>query len=435
MRFQEHIAKNFSLLNRKKLLIAVSGGVDSTVLTHLLHQLKFNISLAHCNFNLRGAESDSDEKLVQELGLQLNIKTYTTSFNTETFAKENKLSTQIAARELRYEWFNNLVKENHLDYILTAHHADDNLETFLINLTRGSGLEGLMGIPSINKNIIRPLLVFSRDEIEQYAIQNSITWREDKSNASTKYIRNKIRHQVVPVLKEINPSLLDSFQKTSSHLQGSQQIVDDAVTEFKKKVVTKEKEVIKISITEFQKASHPKAYLFQILKEFGFSEWNDVFQLLSTQSGKFILSKTHRLLKDRNELLLTQISPNNTSDYFIHQSNTTISTPVQLIIDDVEKVTLSEKHIVLLDKEKLEFPLTIRKRKEGDIFYPSGMLGKKKISKFFKDEKFSLIDKENTWLLCSNNQIVWVIGKRADRRFLADNNTKKVLRISLNDKS
>jgi tRNA(Ile)-lysidine synthase len=435
VRFQKHIAKNFPLLNRKKILIAISGGLDSTVLTHLLHQLKFNISLAHCNFNLRGTESDSDEKFVQELGQQLNIKTFTTSFNTEAFAKENKLSTQIAARELRYEWFEKLVKENHLDYILTAHHADDNLETFLINLTRGTGLDGLTGIPLINKNIVRPLLAFSRNEIEQYAIQNSIAWREDKSNASTKYIRNKIRHQVVPILKEINPSLLDSFQKTSSHLQGSQQIIDDAITEFKKKAVTKEKEVIKISVTEFQKVSQPKAYLFEILKGFGFSEWNDVFQLLSAQSGKFILSKTHRLLKDRNELLLTQISPKNTSDYFIDQSNTTISTPVQLIIEDVETVALSEKHIIFIDKEKLEFPLTIRKQKEGDIFYPSGMLGKKKISKFFKDEKFSLIDKENTWLLCSNNQIVWVIGKRADRRFLANDSTNNILRVSLNDKS
>ena len=433
--FQEHIAKNFPFLNRKKLLIAVSGGVDSIVLTHLLHHLKCNLSLAHCNFNLRGTESDADEKFVQELGKQLNIKTFTTSFNTEGVAKENNLSTQVAARNLRYEWFEKLSKENHLDYILTAHHADDNLETFLINLTRGTGLDGLTGIPPINKNIVRPLLAFSRDEIEQYAIQNSISWKEDKSNASTKYIRNKIRHQVVPILKEINPSLLDSFQKTSSHLHGSQQIINDAIATFKKKVVTKEKEVIKINITEFQKVSHPKAYLFEILKEFGFSEWNDVFQLLSAQSGKFILSKTHRLLKDRDELLLTKIPSKNTSDFFIHQSNTTISKPVQLIIEDVEKATLSEKHSVFIDKEKVEFPLTIRKRKEGDFFYPIGMHGKKKVSKFFKDEKFSLVDKENTWLLCSNNQIVWVIGKRVDKRFVTDQNTKKILKISISYKS
>ena len=194
----KHIDEQFPFLKEKKLLVAISGGVDSVVLTHLLHQLHFNISLAHCNFNLRGTESDLDEVFVKELGESLNIQTFTTHFNTNKYAVKNKLSTQLAARELRYNWFNSLSQENIFDYILTAHHADDNLETFIINLSRGTGLEGLTGIPPINENIVRPLLVFPREEIVTFAKNNNIEWREDKSNAETKYLRNKIRHQPSP---------------------------------------------------------------------------------------------------------------------------------------------------------------------------------------------------------------------------------------------
>ena len=248
-KLQQHINYKFSFLKEKKLLIAISGGVDSVVLTHLFHQLNFDISLAHCNFNLRGIESDKDETFVENLGENLDVKTFTSSFETEKYAEENQLSTQVAARNLRYDWFEKLINLHLFDFVITAHHLDDNLETFFINLTRGTGLEGLTGIPEVNHNIVRPFLIFSREEIENYATEKKIQWREDKSNAASKYVRNKIRHEIVPILKEINSNLLVSFQKTSEYLKESQQIIDDSIADFKKKVVKKsDNGVVKINI-------------------------------------------------------------------------------------------------------------------------------------------------------------------------------------------
>jgi len=231
-KFDQHITMNFPFLKESKLLLAISGGLDSVVLMHLCNQLKLSVSLAHCNFKLRNEESDLDEEFVIKLSQILNNQIFTIHFDTENYAQEHKTSIQIAARNLRYQWFQELVSTHHFDYILTAHHADDNLETFLINLTRGSGLEGFTGIPEKNGNIIRPLLPFSRAEILEYAKENQLKWREDASNASTKYVRNKIRHQIVPILKEINPNLLDSFSKTLTHLQESQQMIEDTFEEF-----------------------------------------------------------------------------------------------------------------------------------------------------------------------------------------------------------
>jgi tRNA(Ile)-lysidine synthase len=431
-KFQKHITTNFPFLKDKKLLIAISGGVDSVVLTHLFVTLsEIEVSLAHCNFKLRGAASDQDEVFVKELGNELQIQTFTKSFNTKAYASEQKISTQIAARELRYKWFNKLTNQHGFDYIATAHHADDNLETFLINLTRGSGLEGFTGIPAVNKNVIRPILHFSREEIEDFAKDQRLKWREDESNASTKYVRNKIRHQVIPVLKEINPSLLDSFQKTTSNLQGSQHIIDQTIEDLKKKVVTIENGVVTIDLSEFHQLSNQKAYLFELLKDFGFTEWNDVSNLITAQSGKFVLSKTHRILKNRNTLVISKIEVDSNDEFYIHEYESLITKPIQLQLENLDKIIEIDKHTIILDKKKLTFPLTIRKRKDGDYFYPSGMRGKKKVSKYFKDEKFSLLDKENTWLLCSNQDIVWVIGHRQDNRFLPKNNANSLIKIQL----
>ena len=430
---QLHLDKNLPFLKGKKLLIAISGGVDSVVLTQLFHSLNYTISLAHCNFNLRDLESNKDEKFVKNLGKQLNRETFTTSFNTNKYASLNKTSTQIAARELRYNWFQKLAEENKFDYILTAHHVDDNLETFLINLSRGSGLEGFTGIPAINKNIIRPLLIFSREEIEKYASTHKIEWREDLSNASSKYIRNKIRHQIIPVLKELNPSLLDTFQKTTNNLKGSQQIINSAIEQVKEKILVSNNEILKFDISEIKKLPNTKAYLFEILKPYSFTEWNDIDHLLTAQSGKQVFSKTHRLLKDRDFLFLSEkTSIKTASEYFIEKNTTQITEPISLSFEIGEKSKLSKENSISIDLETITFPLTLRKWKHGDFFYPKGMTGKKKISKFFKDEKLSLLEKENSWLLCSRNQIVWVVGKRADHRFLGTKKTTNQLTIKLN---
>ena len=437
-KLSNHINKNLPFLKDKKLLIAISGGIDSVVLTHLLSALKFNISLAHCNFNLRGIESDKDEDFIISLGEKLNVKTFTTHFKTEEFAKKNKQSTQIAARNLRYNWFNELIHKYEFDFVLTAHHADDNLETFLINLTRGTGLEGLTGIPEINGNIVRPLLKFSRQEIIDFAKENNIDWREDKSNAFTKYTRNKIRHQVVPILKEINPSLLDTFANTTEHLQENQQIIEDRINEVSLKVLQKnfktEKEIIKIEIKKIKSLSNSKAYLYQLLKDYNFTEWNDVYNLLSAQSGKQIFSKTHILLKDRDFLILTKIDFSTALEtiFQIEENTSEIKQPIHLNIENVIEKSTENKQTIFVDKEELVFPLKLRKWQNGDFFYPKGMNGKKKLSKYFKDEKLSLIEKQNTWLLCNNNNsIIWVIGYRQDKRSVPKKKCNSLLKLSL----
>lgn len=431
----KHIDKHFSFLKGKKLLIAISGGVDSVVLTHLLHQLKFDISLAHCNFQLRSEESDKDEEFVKNLGKKLNLNTYTIRFNTNEYAANNKLSTQLAARELRYSWFEKLSNEHSFSHLLTAHHADDNLETFLINLSRGTGLEGLTGIPPINGSIVRPLLVFSREEILNYAKQNNIEWREDESNSETKYLRNKIRHQVTPILKELNASVLKNFNKTIDHLKESQQIIDDKIEEVAHEIIAKEGDLLKINIEKLLKLSNPKPYLYQLLKPYEFKEWNDVYNLIYAQSGKQILTKNYTLLKDRDFLLLLRTSEKSSNEeevYTIREENKEITAPIRLLLKRVQKKTDTDQKSIYVDNELLSYPLKLRRWNSGDFFYPAGMLGKKKISKYFKDEKISIINKNKIWLLCSSkNEIIWIIGKRQDRRFLPTEKTTKLLQISI----
>ncbi|WP_366140157.1 tRNA lysidine(34) synthetase TilS [uncultured Tenacibaculum sp.] len=435
LRLAEHINNNLPFLRKKKLLIAISGGIDSVVLTHLLHQLKFNISLAHCNFQLRGKESDLDEIFINDLGKELSLSTHTIQFKTDEYAKKHKLSTQLAARKLRYDWFNQLAKEHDFDYILTAHHADDNLETFLINLTRGTGLEGLTGIPTINGNIVRPLLIFSREEIKNFAITNAIQWREDASNSEIKYLRNKIRHQIIPTLKEVNPSLLNSFIKTNEFLKQSQQIVNDKIKEISPEILINKGDIIKIDIKKILSFSNPKAYLYQILKEYKFTEWDDVYNLIYAQSGKKVSTNFYTLLKDRDFLLLLRTNKNSSSEnerVIIYKENTQIVSPINLLFKNVQKKTRTDINTIYVDKNLLNYPLILRKWEKGDYFYPTGMMGKKKLSKYFKDEKISVFDKKNIWLLCSgDNEIIWIIGKRQDRRFLSSNSTTQLLRITI----
>ena len=421
--------QNFPFLKEKKLLIAISGGIDSVVLTHLLSALNFNISLAHCNFNLRNTESDLDTVFVKEVAKELKIKCFTTSFETKKIAQENKESTQVAARNLRYKWFQEILEAHNFDYVLTAHHADDNLETFLINLTRGSGLDGFTGIPEINGNIIRPLLKFSRIEILSYAKENKLSWREDKSNAATKYVRNKIRHKILPVLKEINPSLLDTFSKTLENLKESKQLIDDSIEEISKKVILKEHGVVKFRIHEIQQLSNPKAYLYELLKGHNFTEFKDIYNLLAAQSGKQVFSKTHALLKDREFLILSEVAILNEQQktqelaFHISEDLCKITDPIQLTFEKVTAQSIQNKSTIYVSKESLTFPLIVRKWQNGDYFYPEGMQGKKKLSKYFKDEKLSLLEKQNTWLLCNaDDTIIWIIGMRKDNRYSLKSN-------------
>jgi tRNA(Ile)-lysidine synthase len=430
-KLQSHINENLPFLKEKKLLLATSGGIDSMVLLHLCHQLEFDIRVAHCNFQLRGDESDDEEDFVKSQTEKLQIPIFIKKFDTKSFAEKEKLSIQVEARNLRYDWFNTLLINNDHDYILTAHHLDDSLETFLINFIRGSGLDGLTGIPQQNGTIVRPLLPFSRTEIEIFAKENNVEWREDSSNASDNYLRNKLRHDVIPILKELNPSLLHSFENTISNLQQAKSLVDDASRIVYRKVVTDINFQKRINLTELIQLPNYHSYLYQWLAPLGFSDWDSINDLVVAQSGKQVFSETHVVLKDRNELILfpkqNEIEPSN---FLISKDQREIKFPLNISFFNVDDISVNTTNTIFVDEDKLQFPLIIRKWQEGDWFYPLGMNGKKKLSKFFKDEKFSLLDKSSTWLLCSENQIVWVIGKRVDERFKVTEETTKILKIN-----
>lgn len=428
-----HIENRLGFLNQSKLLIAISGGLDSVVLTHLCHKLGFHIALAHCNFNLRGNESDADEDFVLQLAENLELEVFVERFDTELYAKENKCSIQMAARELRYTWFAELAEQLKFDYILTAHHADDNLETFIINFTRGTGLEGLKGIPEVNDKFVRPLLSFSSKDIETYAQVNNMKWRDDSSNKSVKYLRNKLRHEVIPILKEINPSLLQSFQSTLSNLNDTADIIEESTNAVLKRAIeTIDENHVAFKILEFKNVNNPKAYLFEIFKDYGFTEWNDVVNLLDAETGKQVFSNTHRLIKNRNQLLLSKIQLNDNQEILITEDDDKKQTGLGILFfNETDAVLEPSLNCIYVDKALLKFPLTLRNIKEGDVFYPLGMSGKKKVGKYFKDERLSLLDKENTWLLCSGDHIIWVVNRRADNRFRVTENTKRILKIEL----
>ena len=432
-KFKQHLHQNFPFLEDSKLLIAISGGIDSVVLAHLCSQLNLNFSLCHCNFNLRGQESDDDEAFVTSLAKTLKTPVYTTSFETEKYATKNKVSIQVAARDLRYTWFYKLLDANQYDYVLTAHNTNDNLETFIINLTRGSGLEGFTGIPPVNQKSVRPLLAFSRDDITLFAIKNGIVWREDRSNASIKYVRNKVRHKVIPILKELNPHVLESFQNTIEYLNESQSIINDAVKNITAKVVSYENDVLKISCKEIEKPSNKKAYLYQLLQAYGSTAWNDIVDLISAQPGKQVFSDTHRLLKDRNFLILTTINKSQSikGPILIDQKVSEITNPIKLTIQNTDDYTSKNKEQIIIDKDLVNYPLSLKKWHHGDAMYPTGMKGSKKISQLFKDNKLSLLDKEKIWILAdAKDHIIWVIGLRQDRRYLVNKTSKNRLKIS-----
>ena len=441
-RFQIHINQSFPNLKEKKLLLAISGGIDSMVLCDLLDRLNFPFALAHCNFNLRGEKSDQDEAFVQEEALKRKKEIYTVSFDTKDFAQQHKVSIQMAARALRYNWFQEIVAKNEFDYLLTAHHADDSLETFFINLSRGTGIDGLIGIPENTNWLIRPLLPFAKNEIETYAKENGLAWREDHSNEDTKYLRNKIRKELIPVLKELNPTFMDSFSSTIENLLGSRNIINDKMDEVRKEVIesssANHEEGIKFNIKKLLNYSDNTAYLYHIFYPYGFRQWKDIRSLLKAQSGKQLYSKTHRIIKHGNYLLLaTRSEKIDQPDAF------EICEDQQFLRFAKEVIKLeslqSDGHYKInkdirtaqFDKDLLRFPLIVRKWQKGDYFCPIGIKGKKKLSDFFKDEKYSLLQKENIWLLCSGENIIWLIGKRIDNRYKVTDKTKFILNASL----
>jgi tRNA(Ile)-lysidine synthase len=405
------------------------------VMTHLCQKLNLNITLAHCNFCLRGHESNLDEAFVVDYASKQDILVFSKQFDTQSFVDNSKYSIQMAARELRYNWFQSLSEQHQFSCVLTAHHADDNLETFLINLSRGSGLDGLVGIPEKNGIFLRPLLPFSRDQILQYAQKHQIEWREDSSNVSLKYQRNQLRHKLVTVLKEIYPNILESLTKTQSHLEASKELLESHIHDIEEQVIVKTNlGEIHFDINALKALKSMPLYLFPLFNKYGFSDWKALSKLLDGQSGKKLLSKTHTLIKNRQVLiLLSNDLPTATSQKIESDNDIAFieNLGCHMKIDKVSVLDSPDTNTIYVDFDKLQFPLELRPWKNGDYFYPKGMEGKKKISKFFKDEKMSLSEKDKTLLLCSDAQVVWVVGKRQDARFIASETDALMCKISL----
>lgn len=430
--FEAHIQNHYPELLKTPFLLACSGGVDSVVLVRLCNRLKLDFSIAHCNFQLRGNDSLEDERFVANLAKSLKKSFYVIHFDTLGYINQKKLSLQVAARELRYAWFAELMREKGYKTLVTAHHGDDNLETFLINLSRGTGIDGLTGIPAKTESISRPFLLFSKERILAYAEQEKIEWREDRTNAETKYLRNKIRHQIVPLLKELHPTFQENFMLTQTHLSETASMVENHLARLKRDLFKSKDGLIEVKIEDLKQLDPIMGYLYGLFSEYGFTAWEDIAHLLDTISGKEVFSKSHRLVRARNSLLLEQLHDADTNTYLIEEGQTMVLNPVHLKIQEVKDMGEMAKHVLYTDKKTLKYPLTVRKWEKGDYFHPIGMKGSKKLSKYFKDEKYDIISKSRQWLLCSDNEVVWVIGKRADERFKVSKSTENIVKFTLN---
>lgn len=421
----------------QKILLAVSGGADSMLMLHLFSTCGYNISVAHCNFTLRGNESDADQDFVADYCEKKNIQLYSKTFETESFAIENSISIEMAARNLRYEWFNELIEKENFDFLATAHHLDDLIETFFINLSRGSGIKGLSGIPAKSGKIIRPMLFANRNEIIDYCEKTGIEYRTDSSNAETIYKRNLIRHNIIPLFEDVNPGFRKNVLKTISNLSETEKVFKQKISEIKALVYSEENLVSLINIDKLISFTPIRTILFELIKEFGFNagQTDDIITALNKEPGRMFYSKFYRLVKDREYLIISPIKKSKRNNIYIDQSCSEIYLPVSLKIESFVRPEnykySTNKNIAELDFEKLSFPLILRHRIEGEYFKPLGMDGLKKLSDFFIDEKYSIPEKENAWILASGNKIVWILGKRIDDRFKITKETTKIIRFSL----
>jgi tRNA(Ile)-lysidine synthase len=417
-----------------RVLIAVSGGLDSMVLFHLMKQLEVEIAVAHCNFQLRGNESDQDEAFVREHGEKWRIPFFCKRFETNNYATENKISIQMAARELRYAWFDELMEGKGFTKLATAHHFNDSIETMILNWTRGGGIEGLRGIPAKRGNIIRPLLFATREEINNYAAEHAITWREDISNLTDDYQRNFIRHQVVPLLKRLNVSLEHTIRESAIRMEDEWAFYQKSVADWKALFLKMEGGVIKINKAGFVQPAHGASLLWQTIRSVGFSyhQCQDALEIRDHQPGKQFLSATHKLVVDRENFIVTQREDDWTEIIIHHVQHQVTLGPWVLEINVATEIKSSDSlSIAVVDADKLEFPLRWRKWKAGDMFFPLGMNHHKKISDFLIDRKISMGEKDSVTVLESAGEIVWVAGHRIDNRFKLTADTQNALAFSL----
>lgn len=433
-KFQNYITHYNLCHPEDKLILAVSGGIDSISMLHLFIEYGFkNLSVAHCNFSLRGSESDEDEVFVKELANKNNFPFYTIRFDTQNYATENGISIQMAARELRYQWFNKLQIELNAKYIAIAHNSDDNVETFLLNISRGTGLKGLTGIKPKKDNIIRPLLFASREMLVNYCKEKNIEYRTDSSNSENHYQRNNLRNNVIPLLKSSFPEFSNNILRNIQRFGEITEIYEKHIQNIKYELFIINGDVVEIPISKLTEHKSLPSILYELLKDYGFNIEivREIIESLNGNSGKTFYSASYRLIKDREKLIITEIPDNKSQLFYIDLDSANNQLPITLKFEIVENNDnfniVRANNLAYFDADKINFPLLLRKWQHGDYFMPSGMSNFKKLSDFFTDNKLSLNEKENIWLLCNGNDIMWVSGMRADNRFRICDETKKVL--------
>ena len=410
-------------------LLAISGGIDSMVLLDLFRQTAANFQVAHCNFQLREEDANGDEMFVREYCGKYNIPFHSVRFDVAAYQKTGNYSVEMACRNLRYEWFEQVQQQNRLDVLVTAHHLDDNIETFLINLSRGTGLKGLVGMQIDNGKIFRPLLNFTKNDLLDYAKSNEINWREDYTNATDDYTRNKIRHHITPILKELHLQFDENFLSSLNHINDNYQIVQNKVEEIRSDLFTRDNP-IEIEISALKKLQPLETFLHYLFEKYGFSSSKEILKFLDAETGSEIKSATYRLIKNRENLLLQKIEKENEDELTIFDELIEINS---LNLKFVKSINPHENATEIVDFTSILFPLKLRKVKEGDFFYPIGMKGQKKLlSKFMKDLKLSKLEKEKVWLLCDQkDQIIWVVNHRLDERFKTTETSKNFLNITV----
>lgn len=425
-------------LKEQPTLLAVSGGIDSVVMAHLFHRVGLKAGIAHCNFGLRGEESDGDEAFVRELADRYGFPFFLTHPDIQSVVASETISTQMAARDLRYEWFEKIREEFGYYWIATAHHANDSLETLLLNLTRGTGLPGLHGIMPVSQRLIRPLIMTNRADIRKYASDNGLSWREDRSNSADDYARNKIRHYVIPVLQQLNPSLEATFMHTSERLRAANLLLNEYLDKWKSDVTEVQRDAMRIPIRSLREETEPAYRLLSILQRYGFSytQVKGIMKALAGIPGKKFYSATHILLIDRDDLILTrEFDRPVQSETLVEASDEAFEWGAFRFAMSKHKVGEAiswDANNIALDADQLVFPLKVRKWKQGDEFYPLGMHGKrKKVSDLLVDKKLNLFEKEAVCVLLNGSgDIVWVVGIRADERFRLLETAKNIVVIS-----
>ena len=449
------------------LLLAVSGGLDSVVLCELCHEAGFTFSIAHCNFQLRGDESVRDEIFVRRLALKYNVPLFIKIFDTTAYANDEKISIEMAARELRYKWFREIIEQQkknldtenqtkfssskHIDsdngryLILTAHHADDNVETLLMNFFKGTGIKGLHGILPVKNNLIRPLLFANKEELFQFAQEKKLAFVEDSTNKSDDYLRNYFRNQLIPGLEKVFPKVKDNLQNNIERFGEVEILYQQSIDRHKKNLLEINGNEIHIPVLKLKKSKPLKTILFEIISKYGFSpnQVNEVKAILDSESGKCIFSATHRIFKNRSWLIIAPSNSIEAKNILINENDDEI--PFQGGILRMKNENFSRfstdllhfrgENTALLDASSITFPLLLRRWKTGDYFYPLGMKHKKKLGKFFIDQKISITDKEKIWVIESDKRIIWIVGMRLDNRFKVSENTKQILRITVTNDS